>query len=174
MAGLRITITPQFSVSTELMHFSFRLADVGQATVSREPGRSVVTLPERVWSGALTPGQRAWLRSVATEEIRLHARRYLPARLREIAATVGARVEGVTIKNLSSRWGSCSTRSHVNLNLWLMLAPPHLIDYVIMHELCHLREMNHGARFWALLDEYAGGRARQLDREMRQFGKSLR
>ena len=173
MAGLRISITPQFSITTDLLHFSFRLADVSAATVSRESGRTVVTLPERIWGGELTIQQKLWLHRVVSEELRLHARKYLPKRLREIAAEAGIEVGGVTIKNISSRWGSCSARRHINLSLWLMLAPPHLIDYVILHELVHLSEMNHGPRFWALLDTYTEGRARQLDREMKQFGKSL-
>jgi len=173
MAGLRISITPQFSVTTPLVHFSFRLADVSTATVSRVPGRTVVTLPENTWGGVLTRQQKAWLHSVAAEELRNFARGYLPGRLRELAASVGVEVGGITIKNMSSRWGSCSVRRNVNLSLWLMLAPPHLIDYVILHELAHLGEMNHGPRFWALLDKYTSCRARQLDREMKHFGKRL-
>ena len=173
MAGLRIVITPQFCVSTELLHLSFRLADVEQATVLRSAGTVQITLPLGKWSGALSPRQKAWLHSVVAEELRLCARRYLPQRLAELASRHGVAVEGVTIKNIATRWGSCSSRRHINLSLWLMLAPPHLIDYVLLHELCHLSEMNHGPRFWALLDSYTTGRARQLDREMHKFEKEL-
>lgn len=173
MAGLRVTISPQFSVTTELLHLSFCLADVRAASVSRKAGSSIVTLPESSWSGSLSRSQQLWLHRVVTEELRLFARSYLPKRLYELAASVGIDVSGVTIKNLSSRWGSCSTRRHINLSLWLMLAPPRLIDYVMYHELTHVSEMNHGPRFWALLDTYTEGCARQLDREMKQFGKSL-
>ncbi len=57
----------------------------------------------------------------------------------------------VFIKNTKSRWGSCSSRGNLNFNYKLLFLPQDMQDYIIVHELCHLKEFNHGAQFWALV-----------------------
>ena len=64
----------------------------------------------------------------------------------------GFKYEKVRIKNQKTRWGSCSAKRNINLNLRLMMAPDEAIDYVIIHELCHLLELNHNPAFWALVE----------------------
>ena len=75
----------------------------------------------------------------------------------------------ITIKDIRSRWGSCSSLGNINLSLWLMLLPGEFSDYVIKHELAHLDEMNHGPRFWARLDAMTDGRARSLRRGLSAY-----
>lgn len=77
----------------------------------------------------------------------------LPARTWELAAVTGMDVRQVTVRNQRSRWGSCSTQGTVSLN-WRLVQTPDLVrDYIIYHELMHLREMNHSERFWARVEE---------------------
>lgn len=62
-------------------------------------------------------------------------------------------VRRVFIKNSKSRWGSCSSRGNLNFNYKLLFVPPEVVDYVVVHELCHLRHFNHGPEFWAAVAE---------------------
>ena len=84
-------------------------------------------------------------------QLRAAAKAYLPGRLRELAAQYGFEFNQVRIKHNVSNWGSCSSKKNINLNLNLMRLPAELRDYVMLHELCPLREMNHGPQFKALL-----------------------
>lgn len=77
------------------------------------------------------------------------ARLDLPERVRRFAPQVGVSYGRITIRNQKSKWGSCSTRGNLNFNCMLMLAPEAVRDYIVVHELCHRKEMNHSPRFWA-------------------------
>jgi hypothetical protein len=89
------------------------------------------------------------LRPALEAQFARRARIELPARAWELAAETGAEVKHVTVRNQRSRWGSCSAGGTVSLNWRLVQAPERVRDYIIYHELMHLREMNHSDRFWA-------------------------
>ena len=79
------------------------------------------------------------------------AKEAIPDRVRYYAERLGADYGRVTIRCQRSRWGSCSAKRNLNFNCLLMLAPDEVIDAIVVHEVCHLKEMNHSARFYALV-----------------------
>lgn len=79
------------------------------------------------------------------------ARAAIPPRVQYYAALLGVSYGRLAIRRQRTRWGSCSSRGNLNFNCLLMLAPPEVIDYTVVHELCHRKEMNHSAAFWALV-----------------------
>lgn len=102
------------------------------------------------------------------QRCRVRAKAELPARLAQLAREHGFTYNKVFIKNNVSNWGSCSVRGNINLNLRLVTLPAELQDYVMLHELSHLREMNHGPRFHALLEEVCPGH-RNLEKQLRTY-----
>ena len=86
------------------------------------------------------------------------AKSYIPDRCRELATLHGFSYNKLRITSAMTRWGSCSSKKNLNFSYRLIMTPKETIDYVIIHELCHLRQMNHGPRFWkeveAIMPEY--------------------
>lgn len=96
-----------------------------------------------------TPQQREGLE----RRYRQAAKEYIPRRADYFAQRIGVSYERIRIAEQKTRWGSCSSRGTLSFNWKLMLAPPKVLDYVVVHELCHLIEMNHSPRFWKLVEE---------------------
>jgi predicted metal-dependent hydrolase len=96
---------------------------------------------------------------------RKEARNYLPARLNELSWEHQLPYNKVVIKNNKSRWGSCSQHNNINLSLYLMRLPDHLIDYILLHELAHTVHKDHGRRFWEKLEKICPG-AKSLDKTL--------
>jgi hypothetical protein len=126
--------------------------------LARERSRRQARAAE--WS----PGAEAHLRALAASS--------LPARCLALAVQHGETVTRVTIRNQRSRWGSCSTRGTIALNWRLVLMPPWVADYVILHELMHLRQPNHSRAFWrevaAVCPEW-----REAERWLKTHGREL-
>ena len=97
------------------------------------------------------------------------AKRLLPERTKQLAMKYGFTLSSVKIQSSKSRWGSCSQRKSINLSYYLMLTPAHLVDYVILHELCHTVEMNHSHKFWDLMDKVTDNKSDALKNELKSF-----
>jgi len=107
------------------------------------------------------------------ENFRRQAKLTLPPRLQALAAARGLHYQRVSIHKSRTRWGSCSSKGNISLSLYLMILPSYLQDYVMQHELTHLIEMNHGPRFWELLNEVTDGKALQYRKEMKEYNGSI-
>ena len=105
--------------------------------------------------------------------LRAEAKQVLPAKVAKLAQRFGFSYNKITVKNIRSRWGSCSSLGNLNFSIYLMYLPDELVDYVILHELCHTVHGNHGAHFWAMLNACTGGKARQLAKRVREHGAKI-
>jgi len=105
------------------------------------------------------------IRGAILEAWRKEAKAQLPQRISELAEQNGFKFRSLSIKNMKTRWGSCTGNNGINLNLHLVRLPSHLCDYIILHELVHTIHKNHGRYFWESLDKLCGdakGKAREL------------
>lgn len=107
------------------------------------------------------------LKNLCIELFRKEAKLYLPNRVQKIANKHFIHINQIRVKNIRSRWGSCSNKCNLNFSIYLMLLPSYLIDYVIYHELAHIRYQNHSKDFWNHLEKLCPG-AVKMDKEMKK------
>jgi predicted metal-dependent hydrolase len=100
------------------------------------------------------------------KELAERMRKVLPQKLARIAESMGVGYGRVSVRCQRSKWGSCTAEGNLNFNCLLMLAPEEVLDYVLIHELCHRRHMDHSKEFWADVE--------RLDRDYREHKKWLR
>ena len=125
------------------------------------------------YGGRAVPVKNATdVRPCVENDLRDLARERLIPRLRALAAELDLAVTRVTIRNQRSRWGSCSRAGAIALNFRLVQMPPSVCDYVLIHELMHLKQQNHGPRFWTLVEQ-ACPSFRESERWLRTTGRSL-
>lgn len=110
-----------------------------------------------------------FIRKSIEKALRYEASRILPDKVKKLAEKYGFTYSTLKINKSRGRWGSCSSRKSINLSLYCMLLPEYLIDFVILHELCHTIEMNHGEHFWDILDKVAEGKSKQYTQELKHF-----
>ncbi|HUX54172.1 MAG TPA: SprT family zinc-dependent metalloprotease [Williamwhitmania sp.] len=109
------------------------------------------------------------LKSAIVKTLTLEAKALIPSMVSATALQHGLRYNMISVKNIHSRWGSCSSKNNLNFSIYLVLLPESLIQYVILHELCHTLQKNHGGEFWKLLDAHCGGNAKLLAKEMKKY-----
>lgn len=156
-----------FSIDADCFKLSLVEGETERFLATSRPGFVRIVCP----SGTdFTDGRvQEWLRKVVGEALRRNAKLILPARLKRLSERCGLPYRSVKINSSRGRWGSCSARKDINLSFYLLLLPSRLIDYVLLHELCHTREMNHGERFWELLNRLTDKRASALRLELKNF-----
>ena len=116
----------------------------GRKSVALTENSFIITAPDPDDADAVRAQAQAYLSALALARIRSRIAVYQPL--------IGVTFNRVTIRAQRSRWGSCSSKNNLNFNWKLILAPAQCLDYVVIHELCHLIEFNHSARFWNLVE----------------------
>ena len=101
------------------------------------------------------------------------AKTILKNRLHELANIHDFKYNKVSIRNQKTRWGSCSNLNNINLNINLVSLTQDLMDYVILHELLHTQIKNHSKKYWARLDKYVGGNAKNFDKKLKKHRLGL-
>lgn len=129
----------------------------GPPSLSEYADGCLVLTMERVDPALWVPLLRRWLQR--------HAREQLVPWLLSVADELGNRVRRVQVRGQRTRWGSCSDRGTISINYGLLFLPPRLVRYLFIHELCHLRCMDHSPRFWALVAAHSPN-CQRLDRAL--------
>lgn len=124
-----------------------------------------VTLPPDL--PADSPQAQQFIKDAALKALRTQAKAYLTRQLQSLATQHNFNYSKLRFTNAGTRWGSCSSHGTISLNIWLMQLPFEHIDYVLIHELCHTRHMNHSPDFWGLVETILPN-FRQLKHELKQ------
>ena len=132
-----------------------------------QDSRALLTYPRSL--DEQPEARREAIKHILDKLLKAEALEYLPARVHQLAQDNGLHYDHVDLRNMTSRWGSCSTGGRICLNIQLMRLPDHLIDMVILHELNHTVHMDHSKAFWADLDRLCDGKAKALTREMKSY-----
>ena len=108
-------------------------------------------------------------KKVIREIWRNEAKIYIPQRITWLSHSYGFMYQNVSIRDARTRWGSCTGLKNISISLYIMRLPLHLIDYVLLHELCHTVVPNHGKNFYALMDKVTKGKTTEYQKEMRAY-----
>ncbi len=157
-------------------NYSYKILRSRRKTIALQitpAGEILVRCPNRCSQGtiqAFVDSKRPWLEKHLTaiqarpseppftpaqlEALYAQARELLPRRVAHYAALIGVSYGRITIRAQRTRWGSCSSKGNLNFNCLLALCPEEVVDYIVIHELCHRKELNHSGAFWALVEQF--------------------
>lgn len=156
--------TPQSQFNTFSFSLNLETRKVQNYYMSLKEGILYIGCPDGVDFNDVEVQQT--IKIYIEKAMRYEANRLFPQKLSALAEQYNFSYSGLKINKSRSRWGSCSSKKGINLSYFCNLLPEYLIDFVMLHELCHTIEMNHGERFWKLLDSVTDGKAKQLTHEL--------
>jgi len=154
-----------------------------------EGGRVIVRAPQRLsvsYIDSFVESKRPWiekhlqkpkpevaaLTAQQLDALTKEAGTVIPSKVAHYAKALDVSYGRITIRKQKTRWGSCSVKGNLSFNCLLLLAPERVLDYVVIHELCHRKEMNHSPQFWALVSRLCPG-YKDCRKWLRQNGSSL-
>ncbi len=133
-------------------HLLYLSQDIQLTIVKNSSNKALVLDANTLIMATPTPDNHALVHRKVVHWYQKQAMADFGRRLTILAAKLGVPTPPLTLSNAKSRWGSCNSRGEVRLNWRLLQAPPNIINYVICHELAHLKQMNHSAKFWAVVE----------------------
>jgi hypothetical protein len=164
-------IDTNYKLDTELFKLTVRYGSDSDLMAYSKLGKMEIVCPRD--TNFEDPGIQQALRDAIVESMRSSAKALLPERLKKLSEDANLPYDSVKVNSSRGRWGSCSSNKSINLSLYILLLPAHLMDYVMLHELCHTREMNHSEAFWVLLNSVTDGKALALRDELKNYQPSI-
>ncbi len=146
--------------------------DIHLSIVASPINKAVVLEGDQLLVRTTQPDNQAL---IARKVLHWYTQQALPdftRRVQLVAAQMSEKVASVALSNARGRWGSCNSRKQIRLNWRLIQAPPHIIQYVVCHEMAHLREMNHSAKFYSVLESLFP-KHQQVEKEMKAMSSTL-
>lgn len=160
------TSSEQFSTKKHILKLS------PTATDNRFHGKVSAGIIDVVYPPDVTEDDeqlQSFIRRAIAAALKVESRQYIIPRLAALANHHGFSYNKVDLRDMTSRWGSCDTRGRICINIHCMRLPDHLIDYVLLHELCHTIYHDHQSGFWAKMEEVCCGKAKALDKELNKY-----
>lgn len=167
--GTPVPINFDYRIDAPLFHFSLVKHKLNRYMLryDYQTNGIVINCPEDTDFGDIAIQQ--FFRKVIEKALKQMAKIVLPIRLENISKKCRLSYSEVRVMSAKTRWGSCSSSKKINLNCYLLLLPLHLLDMVLIHELCHTVEMNHGPKFWAMMDHFTDHKANELQEEIKKY-----
>jgi predicted metal-dependent hydrolase len=154
-------------IQTKNYQFSLQKHAKTTFQIKWQGGKAIFYYP--ITTDIQTPEVQSLIAKALEATWQREAKEFLPKRTTELAQIHKFSFQKVKITSAKTRWGSCSGKNVICLSLHLMRLPDELLDYVILHELCHTIEKNHKQGFWSLLDKVCAGKAKILDKSLNNF-----
>ncbi len=145
-------------------------ANTNQINVYIENNYIIANLPKDTNINSLLVQNE--IRKIVLKILKKQAKAYLPRRITFLAEKYDFEFTKLRLSHTRTRWGSCSSSGTISLNIALMNLPHHLIDYVIIHELCHTRQMNHSQLFWKEVEQYDPEYKKHVE-EMKKYSPNI-
>lgn len=162
-----IKFTPDTKFETYSFSLKIELAPVQNYYMNLKNGQLMIVCPENTQFNDQLVQNR--VKNLVEKALRFEAKRLFPDKLALLAKQYKFNYKDLKINKSKTRWGSCTSLGNINLSHYCLLLPEYLIDFVMLHELCHTVEMNHGVKFWRLLDSITDNKSKILTSELKSY-----
>jgi predicted metal-dependent hydrolase len=161
------------NTSFQTRNHTLNLCRHAKPTIKTTIGGNMIQVVFPQFADILDQRIQGAIRKAIVQTWRIEAREYLVDRTKELASNWDLSFSRLTVRDNKTRWGSCSRKNNINLNIHLMRLPNHLSDYVILHELSHTIHKHHQKEFWTFLNTLTQGKAKMLDKELNNYAPEI-